>query len=260
MVFRRNPEHNRRAGRLQIVLAFSLLFLTGCVYLRLLEVKNQLKEFDKNFRVEVAGGFVLHFLDPVLYDKDLLYLSEVEPTRREESENRSVWTYTFVKDATPEEKAETENEIVITMGFNSRKKLTDVTLCEHVLKIVPADFLELTLRALGSAEVDKKNRRVRAESSETRRFAFHPPSRQAIVNGFGQPWKEETLPDSRVLTYHYRLVSRYKDEKEKKRGLAEMILYFDPQADTLARMSFRYGNMKISINYMKYKKQLDDTL
>ena len=47
------------------------LLLSGCVWLRLLEIKNQLAEFDDNVRIEVANRhFIVHLLRPVLLSQD----------------------------------------------------------------------------------------------------------------------------------------------------------------------------------------------
>ena len=64
-----------------LILAVMLL-LAGCVWLRLLEIKNQLSAFEENFRVEITEQhFIVHFLDPVLLSDDFVYLSKLHPSR-----------------------------------------------------------------------------------------------------------------------------------------------------------------------------------
>ncbi|MCI5212309.1 MAG: hypothetical protein D3910_26790, partial [Candidatus Electrothrix sp. ATG2] len=46
------------------------LTLSGCVYLRLLKVKRQFKQFDKYVMVDKEDGLTFSFLKPILYEED----------------------------------------------------------------------------------------------------------------------------------------------------------------------------------------------
>ena len=53
------------------LLCMALLGLSGCVYLRLLEFKGQLSNFDENFSVDLEEGLSITFLNPVILQKDM---------------------------------------------------------------------------------------------------------------------------------------------------------------------------------------------
>ena len=42
----------------------SILLVTGCVFMRLYKVQNQLNDFENNFELSDKGGLVLIFLNP----------------------------------------------------------------------------------------------------------------------------------------------------------------------------------------------------
>ena len=78
----------RRSGTpvlyLSIPLAALLLLLplSGCVYLRLLQIKKQLLEFDRNFSLSGRSSLVIEFKNPVLYAKDARFLIGADPLSR----------------------------------------------------------------------------------------------------------------------------------------------------------------------------------
>ena len=47
-----------------------ILTMTGCVFLRLLEMKNQMKDLDRYGHVKGQNGLVVTFLEPVLLMRD----------------------------------------------------------------------------------------------------------------------------------------------------------------------------------------------
>src|SRR3989304_8582242 len=67
-----------------IYLVLSLIILTtGCVLLRLLEVKRQLNDFNNYFQINDQNGFSLVFLNPTLHTDDILWLAKRPPTSKE---------------------------------------------------------------------------------------------------------------------------------------------------------------------------------
>ena len=104
-----------------VLLAALLLSLNGCVYLRLLELKNQFAEFDKYFRVEAGEHFVVRFLHPVLYLDDFSELAKIEPTRVENLPvgRRSVQVYRKLdRNGAPQPGV----DIVFTLDFNKEDR------------------------------------------------------------------------------------------------------------------------------------------
>ena len=72
-------------NRISVFLLVIILLSTGCVYLRLLQVKNQLNDFEGNFDLKDQNGLKLVFKNPVLLSRDIVWLTKNNPISREHS-------------------------------------------------------------------------------------------------------------------------------------------------------------------------------
>ena len=237
------------------ILAGCLLLLSSCVYLRLLDFKNQLLAFDENFSVEANDAFILHFHDPMMYNRDMIRLSKLQPTKIEKNDEGEIWTYRFEKLSPSGEQASSNDDIIFYMTFNQKSKLTDWEFSPVFLQIVPADFLETSLRMLGSAEVDQKNRRMRADFSSTPKVDLVLPERKTVEEKLGVPFKKETAPGELILTYKYELDTESAGEKAEENKISVASLRFDTQTDQLIGMKGRFAGLKISIDYRKLSEK-----
>ncbi|NBS15704.1 MAG: hypothetical protein EBS79_02140 [Gammaproteobacteria bacterium] len=133
----------------RLVLIFMALTLTGCVWLRLLQIKNQLADFDENFRIEVADKhFILHLVDPVLLSADFIYLSKLNPSRIEKlPQGDERWVLDFHLDPakTPEQKTKTLSFI---MTYTPAHKLAAFDFSPLFVEMAPVAFLEASIRSL----------------------------------------------------------------------------------------------------------------
>ncbi|MEW6235395.1 MAG: hypothetical protein AB1656_08430 [Candidatus Omnitrophota bacterium] len=243
-VRRRRP---RKIGWL-IVFSFSLFFLMGCVYLRLLTFKDQLSEFDRHFAVEVQYGFILRFLDPMLYSRDIHYLAKLDASRIEPLGKGERWSYVFAK-MQPEGNSNGSENLVFEMDFNAKTKMTAVAFSPVFLQIVPADFLKYSLRSLGSARVDAKNHKVYGDSAAFKGANLHPPMREAVLKGLGAPESMEVKDKAVVMKYRYKLLDAPATESGKEQGIASVTLQFVAETDELEKVYANFAGMKLSINY-----------
>jgi len=241
-----------------VVTVISLSFLSSCVYLRLLAFKNQLMEFDRNFTVEIQDGFILHFLNPMLYSRDIRYLAKLDASRLEPLDEGERWLYVFSK-MQPDGKNKDSENLVFKMDFDAKTKMTAVALSPVFLNIVPADFLKFSLRSLGSARVDSKNRKVYGDSSAFKGADLHPPKRNAVLKGLGAPESTEENDKNVVLKYRYKLLNAPETGSEVERGIAYVTLQFVAKTDELEKVYANFAGMKLSINYaglLKKSKEL----
>ena len=235
-----------------VVFFICALSMTGCVYLRLLAIKNQLARFDQYFRVEASDSFTLHFLEPKLFGKDVEYLSELQPTVKKPTGDGEEWTFLFKKmRSETEESSEAETDIFFVFRFNREGLLTSLTFSPILVRIAPPEFLELSLRSLGNADVDKKKRQIAGNLENLAKIKKPLPHREEILRYLGEPISEEPAEDALLTTYHYRLDTEVKSPEQEKRRLSTARLYFDPKTHELMRFFGRFSGMKISINYRK---------
>jgi hypothetical protein len=237
----------------RILIVFSVsLFLSGCVYLRLLAFKNQLKDFDLHFTIESETIFALRFLHPVLYAKDLLYLAERQPSEIIAGENGERWLYRFRKVDLREEPSNHERgtDLVFEMTIDRQNLLEAITLSPLFLQIVPPQFIEASLRSLGGGHIDRKNRRISANAAKALDAGFHPPDRNKILSELGEPLSVAAAPDTEILIYSYRYELNLAESK-KTPPLANVNLTCDPKTGLLTFVHADFAGMKVTLNYRK---------
>lgn len=225
--------------------------LSGCVYTRLLAFKNQFAEFDTSFRVETSDHFILHMNDPVLERGDLTYLSKLEPTRVNAIAEGERTTYVMQQLDGDGHIKPSGVEIIFDMDFNQQGLMNKWSFSPIFLAIAPAEFLELSLRSLGTAEIFKTKRQVKADLSQVEKLQAPLPTRQAIVDTLGEPLSIRERKDSQRYLYHFKLDSTSTGQKLEARKLTVVKLDFDKKTDEMVKMSGRFAGMKISIDYRK---------
>lgn len=248
--------YRSRRRWLAVGMSILLLTLSGCVYLRLLTIKNQLAKFDRFFKVEVTDSFTLNFLEPKLYGRDIIYLSELQPSQRTPVPAGEEWTFLFKKMISETEIApDSSADIYFLFRLNQEDLLSALTLSPILMRIAPPEFLELSIRALGNAKVDQKKRQIQGELGNLPRSKTPLPKRDEILNYLGKPFSEETVQDTTLITYRYRLETTGLKPEQEKRRLSIAQLYFDPKTNELIRFHGRFAGLKISINYRKLTEE-----
>lgn len=240
-----------------LVLVLTLAFgLTGCVYLRLLEVKNQLAGFDKHFHVSISDNhFILNLLHPVLLSEDWIYLTKLRPSRIGSTPEGYQWFIDFVIDGTSS-KGRARKTIVFAMTFNNEGKLTDFDFSPLFLEMAPPAFLEASMRSLGRGKVDQDKRQLRVDPEDLPKFAVRPPSRKKILEVLGPPHEQFPKGGLKVFKYRFKAATSPVEPGYEDRRFAETKLYFDPK-DELARLSGRFAGLKLAIDYRKFAQPLD---
>jgi hypothetical protein len=246
------PVKHRLRTCLAVLLA---LALGGCVWLRLLEVKGQLADFDQNFRVEVADQhFVVHLLHPVMLSEDFTYLTKLNPSRIAAAPGGDRWYMDF-KHAVPRGRAQAEQRLVFTMTLTPDHKLAAFAFSPLFLEMAPPAFLEASIRSLGSGKVDQGKRQLKVDPEDLPKLTAKLPNRQAILNVLGLPAEEQVKDDLKVLVYRFKAEAVPVDPDYEKRRLAEAKLYFDPGKDELVRLSGRFVGLKLASDYRKLTRQ-----
>lgn len=185
------------------------LLLSGCVWLRLLDLKNQFADFDRFIAVPPGPGIELRFRQPLLLDEDLDTLIHAQPTATASSGNGAdtltVRSYAFVhvpSDNGPDP-ASAEPILVLTAGI-VRGKLTFIDLPDEVFRVIPRAIALRAMRSLGHATIDRANRSATA-ALDAHGLDSPLPTGGALVALFGQP-NQLTLRDGKLrVLWRYRL-------------------------------------------------------
>ena len=191
-----------------LVLAASLL-LCGCVWLRLLDLKDQFAEFDRYITVPPGSGIELQFCHPVLYGVDLDSLIAAEPTATATSgtgaDTLTVRSYAFChapSDLGPDP-ASAERILVLTAGIR-HDRLVFVDLPDEIFRVIPREVALRAMRSLGTATIDRGTRSATSAIDLTGVDTPLPTGNELIAL-FGQP-NQIVMRDNKLrVLWRYRL-------------------------------------------------------
>ncbi len=210
-----------RAGfqRLALMLGFAsaLLCLGGCIWLRLLDMKSQMEDFDRWFSVPEGLPYTLIAKKPVLEPADPEFIfggppTLVEPATADRDERR-IWRW--VKVAMPGDPPAAGEPLDMAATVKDGKVNAFIVPLRFSGLVPRAPMLEL-MRAFGKAKVD---RATRSAKSDVQVAGWDVPDRPALNAWFGNANQETILgaddrgPDGgtlkqpmRGVTWRFRLV------------------------------------------------------
>ncbi len=229
------------------------LILTGCVYwLRAFQVYQQMNDFDKHFAIVVTDEFTLQFKEPILYSKDFVSLSRLYPSDDSPTPDGRKWRYWFRKIDKDGNLIKPVVSFYTDLYFNKESKLTAWSFSSLFLQIAPPKFLEVSLRSIGGAEIDKEKHQLKANSALLEKISEHLPKKATIVAKLGEPLEIKDEPEQEIYVYHFLLDTHEIEKGYEDRALNEVKLSFDKKTQELTRMAGRFAGLKVSINYKKF--------
>ena len=221
------------------------LLLTGCIWTRLLSFKNQFADFDRYVRVEERDGLTLHFNQPVLYAEDILFLMELEPTRRLTNGAKQTWQWTFRKlhSATNTETGDYDLTFATTFVSN---RLTAFSLGERFLASLPKPLILGALRSLGHADIDQKKRSATMHWVDRGGVEeeWQSLTRATVTKLLGDPYTIASTNEVSTLVYRYVLDSP--TTKTNRPLRARAAFSFRDATGKLSRMDAAYSGFKIN--------------
>ncbi|MCH9699100.1 MAG: hypothetical protein K0U68_13450 [Gammaproteobacteria bacterium] len=233
-----------------IILLLLCLLLSGCVYLRLLELKNQFNEFDDYIIIKKDAGFSLYFKQPILEKTDILNLSKLSPTQILSDDDGEIWTYHFDKIHNPDQHIHQPVSLVFRFRFNQQDKLQQWFFPDEFLAIVPDEFLEASLRSLGQATIFKLSRKIKADVTRLNTSAS-PPDQASVQKVLGPAYEIVNENTFQRFLYRFKLKTDRIEEGYEDRQIALVKLDFVPLKQILFKASPRFAGLKISVNYSK---------
>ncbi len=239
-----------------ILMLFLISTLTGCFHwIRAYRTYLQMDEFDKNFAITVVDEFSVHFKEPILYSDDFIALAKLHPSRSIPDDNGKRWRYWFRKVDEQGNVIHPEIKFYIDLSFNAENRLRKWSFSPLFLQIAPAEFLEVSIRSVGGAKINKGKRQLKANTELIEKISSKLPLKGAVVSQLGTPLTIDDEETKEIYHYHFRLETPDIKKGYEDRALSAIKLSFDKQTEELIKMSGRFAGLKISINYKKYLKQ-----
>lgn len=242
-----------RLFRLLLLSSVLVASLSGCVWMRLLQLKNQLAQFDENFITETSDHYTLVFKNPVLLNDDFVTLAKLQPTVKlpnPDGGGGSRWVQAFHKiDAAG--KPQPGVDFFFTLDFDREDRLTRWDFSKLFMTMVPAQFFEASIRSLAKGKVDEVNRRYRVDPKDRAKISVDPPTLKELVAVLGEPVEKTQEDGKNVYVYRFLVDSPWVDENYQDRRITDVRLFFDPKTGELARFGGRFIGLKINIHLVK---------
>ena len=233
-----------------VLLAVSL---SGCMYwVRAYQTYLQMDEFDKYFSVVSADDFTLQFKKPILYSKDFVSLSRLYASEDTVTQDGRRWRYWFRKIDANNHLIAPEISFYSDLNFNKEGLLTAWSFSSLFLKIAPPKFLEVSLRSIGGAEIDKEKQQLRANTELLTKISDQLPKKASVIAQLGEPLEITDEGEMEVYMYHFLLDTYHIDKGYEDRALNEIKIRFDKKTDELIGMSGRFAGLKVSIDYRNF--------
>jgi hypothetical protein len=220
-----------------------LLTLTGCVYLRLLTVKNQLRDFDANFAFGGRRSWYVEFKNPSLYAKDISFLIGAPPLSVSTTTTGTLLSYEFeMVRSTPTAPTALER---LSLGIASEgNMLRQAIVPETFLLYFSRRVLEETFRQAKDAQVVKLKKTARADVRLSPEADAELPSLERTLLLLGEPLKSEESGDLRVLNYRYKIIG-------DKRGVPILVhLSFAADGD-LRRAVITWDTSTVDVSFLR---------
>jgi len=225
-----------------LLLAAAAVTLSGCVYLRLLELKKQFAHFEQNFVVQPTEDFTLHCLHPVLTSSDLRWLG-AEPKTITPWNNGEEWKIRWIKIPAPN----TNEAFVYDMEFIARLvdgRLVEASIPKRYFAYFSKELFVNLLRSTGSAKVDRGDHQTEAQTETPAETAL--PNIKTIKGMLGGPTQQSTKAGQTVYLYRYRL-----DLAEPESKPAEVTFIFDPASGDLRRLMAHLPHGTLNYDFAK---------
>ncbi|MDA2918609.1 hypothetical protein MYX76_03785 [Desulfobacterota bacterium AH_259_B03_O07] len=236
---------NLKQKIIYILFVFLVSSTLGCVYLRLFQVKRQLNDFENNFRLNDESGLTLVFKNPVLLDKDVIWLMISEPLAREKKDDGELWEYILEKQYVDSKDEEENYDIPIRMFFQN-DKLVEITFPKRFLENLSKPLLIKMLSSIGEANISKFDKR--ADSIFKGNLPSEIPKKKYVVNVLGKPYINENTQYKSRFRYLYHL--KQPQNKARTDGFKmESIFTFRNNDEGLENAEFCVRGLKMSLDF-----------
>lgn len=236
----------RLRRRATALLAGGLLcvLLGGCIYLRLLELRNQLASFDRFFETDLRAGVRITCKKPVLLDADMAFFQLV-PESRDRVGVAERWHFRWVKAYRLPDEDPRNYEVAVDFIFVGHK-LTRVILPERLFAFVPKRFFLSIVRAFGHARVDQEKRTATTSVHEDFGPDKLPPqlTRADLAAVLGGPMEAKETGAGLLCRYRYQAASA-----DQHSGSIDVTFTLNPATQKMRRIQGRVFDLTLDIAF-----------
>ena len=231
-------------NNLSLVAVVLVLGLSGCVYLRLYTVRNQLQDFDRFVTVGGEPDLVLTFKQPVLLSEDLVTLFKQPPTGQRQTGELKTFLWVVEKDPMPTAEAGEGIRFTFSTVFTNNK-LTQLVIPQEVLRVVPRPAAVSMFKAMGHAHVNTGHRSADTEFAQERAAARFECSREDVTKLFGSPQETQSTETTTTWNYRFGLVPPPGPLTSRMRIRAQFV--FKNATDRLTQAQLEFSGHQVTV-------------
>jgi hypothetical protein len=228
------------------------LSLSGCFINRVVEVRDQMCDFDSNFSLQFADSANFNIHNPVLLDRDILWIAGASPTLMTNTGDELSMVFVLEKSG-PNPRP--EDEIHVDLSFDridDQYKLMNVRFDPKFNFMINPEFLdkeaiETATQTLCETGLSFASTRMEIDISD--QDLDELPNRAEILDWLGPPLQADARNDS--ITYEYKLKGDKPDSMK-----ARFTVWFDDSGEKPARMDSEYSHFRTSADFINKKMLL----
>jgi len=211
----------------------------------MLELRDQLTDFETNFDLNDNRGLTLVFKNPVLSSDNVIWLLKGSPVSVKPEAEGQLWTYVFQKQHTISQDEGDAYDIPILMLIQN-DKLTEITFPKRFLKSLSIPLLKKMLASMGNADISKLSRSAStkyagADSSEI-------PTSDNVIETLGVPYEVENLGENSKLYFLYYLEDAQGNASSDNLNL-ELWFIAGTEDKTLKSVGGKIRGIKLSMDF-----------
>jgi hypothetical protein len=222
------------------------LTLGGCVYLRLLQFKSQLADFERYFSTDARDGITITCQQPVVRDEDIEHFLQLAPETRQRVGSTERWFLRWRKE--PAAGDDRPYEITADLVFVDHR-LAKIILPESLFVGLPKAGFLAAMRSMGHATLDEKSRSALAQitdqpgNGDAADTLF--PTQAQLRAMLGAPVEIITNPAGPELRYRLNAVS-----PTQHFGRIDLSIAFDSATGRMRRVRgvLLFGNVELTIS------------
>ena len=238
------------------ILFFALpVMLSGCLFNRVVEVKQQACAFDENFELQFSGQPKIIMKQPVLLHKDILWMAGVDATRTEETAGGLLLSFEAEEDVPEPNPA---NNVRVDFAFNrydEEYRLHEIRLDPKISQFFNETYLDAETIAQAADNACNTGLGIGMTGLEMDLSATEVamlPTRSEVLRIVGPP--QAISADGSGWEYRYRMKGRQGDDP-----VAQFTIWFDEGEEKPRRLESRYSRYeaKADLDTMKVSMHID---
>jgi len=225
-----------------LVFLSAALFLNGCILERIFRVKNQLCDFEKNFRIEISEGFRVSLRQPVMLDEDITWLAGARPSEQRFSGDEMVMTYIAERKGDPPKR---QYDLPVELRFvrlDGEYRLKEGFLSKNLTYIMTEELLTQIMQSVCKSEKSLVKQQVKIDIRKLDRTWL--PDRSEITAILGPP--NPNSGNAHKLVYDYHLKNNAAADKE-----TTIEIDFDDADEKIHRIKVKYLRYNLDADFEK---------